>query len=177
MRLPQRLTQWLADFLIGRFKAGKLHPHDEGDIVTDDGLYMERRWLVVPRWWTLGCGARVHHTVRSDGDRHLHDHPWWNISVILRGSYFEEMPVIGGGEWHYDKASRDWRECTVSALRLPGRVVFRRAEDRHRLTIGASGGCWSLFIVGPRRRLWGFRTGPTAWQVWYEYLYDKEKLQ
>ena len=43
------------------------------------------RWWVIPRnrWFNI----YLHEFVRDDDDRALHDHPWWNISIVLRGGY------------------------------------------------------------------------------------------
>jgi hypothetical protein len=90
----------------------------------------------------------IHKFMRSDDDRGLHDHPWWFISIILRGSYFEIRPDNG---LNYRKA---------------GSVAFRRATDRHRVVLEAdfdSDGkltrpkpVWTLFITRPVVRIWGF---------------------
>lgn len=36
--------------------------------------------------------ALVHHILRSDRDRAMHDHPWENASLVLRGGYWEVAP-------------------------------------------------------------------------------------
>lgn len=173
MRLPEFITLPLANWLISLFESGTLPPHEEGDILAPNGeLYMRRAWLVKPTRWTFGCGARIHHTVRSDNDRHLHNHPWsWNVSVILKGVYEEEMPLSDLGAWTWDRGLLAWVEKTVSFWRSPGDVVFRTGATRHRLSIPQEFfGCYSLFIVGPRRNDWGFATGPGRVTPWREYL-------
>lgn len=178
MRLPKFITTPLADYLIGRLEAGTLIPHAEGHIARPDGsIYMVRGWLVKPAWWTFGCGARVHCTLQSDNDRHLHDHPWWNISVLLRNGYDEVMPYNGGaGEWTWLRSIGDWSEVTYTRWRGAGDVVFRRATDRHRLNVAEGQPAYSLFIVGPRKRLWGFYTGPGQFTPWETYVKDKEDM-
>jgi len=160
VKLPGFLLRPLANWLIGRFESGKLAPHRSGDIVSSKTgeLYMRRGWVIQPSRWTGWWGARVHHTVRNDSDRHLHCHPWPNASLILRDRYVEVMPVRPDQRWEpsiYDAT----RESTKSRLRAEGDVVFRKATDRHALTgITGGPGCWSLFIVGPKQRKWGFHT-------------------
>jgi len=51
----------------------------------------------------------------------------------------------------------------------PGSIVFRRATDRHCLKIPDGGEAWSLFIMGPWQRNWGFHT-PRRWIPWREYV-------
>jgi hypothetical protein len=44
-----------------------------------------RRWWVIPRnrWFNI----YLQEILQDDDDRALHDHPWVNCSIILRGSY------------------------------------------------------------------------------------------
>lgn len=77
----------------------------------------------------------VHKFLRADPPG-LHDHSWWNVSIILKGRLREE---VEGGE----------------RILRPGRIVVRRSTTAHRLTpIG--GPAWTLFITGPWRREWGY---------------------
>lgn len=101
-----------------------------------------RRWWVLPR--NPVCGIYLHQILRDDDDRALHDHPWPNISIVLRGGYHEVTPLFGPGE---PGTSRFWRG--------PGSVVLRRATAAHRLVVG-DGMAWTLFLTGPRLRDWGF---------------------
>jgi hypothetical protein len=108
-----------------------------------------RRWWVIPR--NRFFNIYLHHIVRSDDDRALHDHPWLNMSILLRGSYREVMPH-------------------ASKVRRAGAVVLRRSTALHRLEI-FDGGCWSLFITGPRIREWGFMC-PQGWRHWKVFTSD-----
>lgn len=123
--------------------------------------YMNRWWLKRPAGHgahndvsevhKTGWGARIHQTLRSDEDRALHDHPWANCSIVLRGGYWEVM----------EDGSRIWRG--------PGSVVFRKATAKHRLIVPEGAESWSLFIMGHWRRDWGF--WPTwGWTYWRDYL-------
>lgn len=51
------------------------------DIHHKGALYMERNWLVEKRKDDDRAGLRVHRIVRSDVDRHLHDHPGWSLAT------------------------------------------------------------------------------------------------
>ena len=89
----------------------------------------------------------LHHIHRSDeGD--LHDHRAANISVILRGRYYEQRfsvrPVEG----------RAYPRLKVMVIeRLCPR--FRWAGTPHRLIL-LHGEVWSLFVKFPHTRNWGF---------------------
>jgi len=113
------------------------------------------RWFVIPRnrWFNI----YLHKIVRSDDDRALHDHPWWNVSVILQGGYVE----VYRPKWLRDP------NHNVSRWRTAGQVTFRRASALHRLELRGEH-CWSLFITGPRIRDWGFAC-PKGWVHWKDF--------
>lgn len=127
------------------------------DIKIGDNVYMER-WRLVHRKW---LGVRVHHILRSDADRELHDHPFDYVSVILKGGYFEHVP-----DTRVVKGWRPWSGMGASTRRTwygPGSVLFRRAESAHRLeqprdTQGREVPAWTINLRGPLRRVWGFYT-------------------
>ena len=48
------------------------------------------RWFLIPRNHILN--VYLHKFLRSDDDRALHDHPWWFVSIMLRGRYLEWLP-------------------------------------------------------------------------------------
>lgn len=120
-------------------------------------LILMERYYVFPRGSRdegKGCpfSIKLHHLQMSDpGD--LHDHPWWFMTILLKGGYWETTPK-----------GRKWKR--------PGSIIFHKAEDLHALTI-PDGGSWSLFLNWRRKRLWGFQT-PDGWVPWYEYEYPEE---
>lgn len=107
-----------------------------------------RRWWLIPRnrWFNI----YLHQFCRSDDDRALHDHPWWNLSVLLRGEYTEHTIDAGG--------------INKRIVRHAGDLKFRLASTAHRIELHA-GSCWTLFITGPRIREWGFHC-PNGWRHW-----------
>lgn len=111
-----------------------------------DNPYL-RRWWLIPRnrWFNL----YLHNILRDDDDRALHDHPWVNLSIVLRGAYREVTPL-------------------GAYLRKRGSFVFRSATASHRLEV-ESGPVWTLFITGPVVREWGFHC-PKAWVPWREFV-------
>lgn len=126
-------------------------------------VYMERWWLI-PRNWAFNI--YVHIVRRSDDDRALHDHPWWSLSIVLEGGYYEETIEAGGVH------RRVWRG--------PGSVKFRRTGSMaHRLELfrytnlpGALDDeeqpCKTIFITGPVLRRWGFHH-PSGWVDAYDW--------
>ncbi|MCB1886271.1 MAG: hypothetical protein KDH20_01580 [Rhodocyclaceae bacterium] len=104
------------------------------------------RWHVIPR--NRRFNVYLHRFMRSDDDRALHDHPWWNVSILLRGRYLEHTP----GSVVERRAGR-----------LSG-FAARRAEAAHRIEL-IDGPVWTLFVTGPRVREWGFWC-PQGWRHW-----------
>lgn len=162
----QRVATDIVDGIIARAKRTPYFPLPG---------YMERYWLLKPRWWTLGCGVRVHHILRSDADRVLHDHPWPFVTIILRGGYLEARPVL--------KKCPSWivLEPTASRWHGPGSVLVRCARARHRLVIPITRTAWTLFLMGPKVQTWGFYTSEGKVR-WDEYLpapdatYQREQM-
>jgi hypothetical protein len=107
------------------------------------------RWWLIPR--NRFMNVYLHNMLRDDDPRALHDHPWVNVSIVLKGGYFEH------------------RQDKPTLWRGPGSVVFRRAVAAHRLTLGPGGApSWSLFITGPTVRQWGFLC-PQGWKHWKDF--------
>ena len=112
--------------------------------------YMERRWVFVCPWFSV----RMHHILRSDIDRHMHDHPFNYMTIILKGGYWEHTPK--GVSW-------------VGK----GSVRVRKAEALHRLELPKDETAWTLFFMGPRKRKWGFQT-EEGWVDYETYLGETE---
>ncbi|MGE0718767.1 MAG: hypothetical protein AB7P02_25190 [Alphaproteobacteria bacterium] len=120
-----------------------------------------RRWHLVPRNPLLN--VYLHHFLRSDDDRALHDHPWPSCSIILAGGYDEVLATRGG--------------TTAAGTRLAGDVVVRGARTAHRVALFAPAGpagrielpCWTLFLTGPRLRAWGFWCPIIGWVHWRDF--------
>lgn len=100
----------------------------------DHDPYMLRWILFRFRHWPR---VYLHKILRSDDDRALHDHPWWFISFLLKGSYTEQTPQ---GAVRRDSPS----------------VAFRPLSTRHRVWLPEGFHAWTLVITGPDVRGWGF---------------------
>ena len=120
--------------------------------------YMYRWTILSTRWFKV----YVHRFVADDWSRDLHDHPKRFISIGLAGRYVEHGP-----------AGRR-REYVAPWLRsFP-------ASHIHRITLPA-GECWTLVIVGPSLREWGFwHLEETSlrwrWIHWRTYVAADSKL-
>lgn len=107
-----------------------------------------RRWWIIPRnrWFNI----YLHEFLGSDEDRAHHDHPWFNLSILISGQYTEVSIKRGGTERR--------------VLRQTPAFKFRSPWAAHRIEIDRP--CWTLFITGPVVRTWGFhcRKGFVPWQ-------------
>lgn len=79
---------------------------------------------------------RVHHWISSDDDRAFHDHPWWFLTLVVKGGYTDSGP--NGPD----------------RLKAPA-VRYRPAEHRHTV-FPDPGGCWTILVTGRSLRKWGF---------------------
>ena len=136
------LANVLAAFIIPQVQ---LRPPDFV-IGSPDAPYM-LRWHLTP----LGGDDRVylHHILRRDDDRALHDHPAQSLSIMLRGGMVE----------HTQAGSRRI---------VAGDVVFRDEHCAHRLDEPAPD-TWTLFCFGKNVREWGFHC-PQGWRHWRDFV-------
>ena len=152
MRIPERYRLRLLAWAEQKMKT---EPNRiiKGDKNSED-VYM-RRWYVIPR--NPIFNIYLHHFLRSDDDRALHDHPWFNMSILLRGEYIE----------HTKKRAH---------FRQPGFIYCRAAWAAHRVELIAdtlidgflkpmhrTQSVVTLFITGPVIRRWGFLC-PQGWR-------------
>lgn len=90
--------------------------------------------------WAVNFGlfsVRLHHFLRSDDNRALHDHPSWYCTLILKGEY-DDVTNIEKNEF----------------VRLkPGNIAFRKAEHKHTVR---TNGVWTLVVFGRAKQKWGF---------------------
>lgn len=157
-----RLPNWI----LNKLQAAALHVVSrEPDFVIGaadpKGPYM-LRWYVIPRnrWFNI----YVHHFLRSDEDEALHDHPWSNMSILLKGCYLEHTIENGGVHRKQLYTAGDLK------LRLSGKYAHR-VELTERIVLephkepSLKGGgivrrepntCLTLFFTGPMYREWGF---------------------
>ncbi len=122
---------------------------------TSDETYLERYYYL-----NLRPFARIviHRFCRSDRDG-FHDHPWDFETYILSGGYWEDTP--DGIFW-----------------RGPGFHGKRKATDFHRVQLDhekAGEDTWTLFMMGPKEKEWGFLDKDGKWVKWDIYLNSKMK--
>lgn len=125
-------------------------------VKNQDGNYLSR-WWVIPR--NKIFNIYLHRFDGDDDDRALHDHPWLNLSIILKGSYIEHRILSGG---------------VNSAKRYAaGAIKFRLPWAAHRISL-VEKPTFTLFITGPVVRIWGFHC-PNGWRPWTEFISERDK--
>jgi hypothetical protein len=121
-----------------------------------DDPYM-LRWYLIPRNRRLNI--YLHKFLRDDEDRALHDHPWWFVSLMLKGRYIEITP-------------------DGTNFRGPFSIAFRRATHQHRVVLygdplGQKDPCWTLIVTGRKKRTWGFWC-PKGFVPWHKFVDDND---
>ena len=142
-------------------KIGWLKLFERFVIGPESDPYMTRWRLIETPWF----GVFFHRILRDDADRHLHDHPWPFVSLILRGGYFEEQPVTTSvvlpGE-------DDQLRLIAKAWKRPLSIIWHAATDLHRIELRNGRPAWTLVFIGRRCREWGFQT-EEGWIDWKTY--------
>lgn len=116
------------------------------------------RWFVLPR--NRVFNIYLHKFLRDDDDRALHDHPWWFVSLVLKGGYFEYTGV------------------EYASLRTAGSIAYRPATHRHRVALFSDDDitlkpCWTLVVTGRKARVWGFWC-PKGFVPWFDFVDERD---
>jgi hypothetical protein len=125
------------------------------------------------RWEFLRLGkkpwlkAMIHYFPPNVTDRDPHDHPRSFLTLILRGGYLNTefvkldppLDLAYGIRQNY-MSEFEWMSA--------GMVRFRRAEHLH-LTETGDAGAWTLVVMGPEKRDWGF-VAAGRWWAWRPYV-------
>lgn len=134
-----------------------------------DNPYLLRWWVWKRNKW---LNLYLHRILRSDDDRALHDHPWVNLSYIVEGEYNEVTPPDTDDGFGFKRT-----------LRKQGTFKARLPQALHRLelvddvimstvfggaTVLSAKPCTTLFMTGPRVRVWGFQC-PKGWVKWTDF--------
>ncbi len=138
----------------------------------DQGKLLIYRWDILD---LLGFHVRLHSIQDSDTSRNLHDHPWWNCTVVLDGAYKEVMAVAerrydGGGSPGTRVFNRDAGDIVCRGALARHRIVLNEHRvweewpEKPSMRIFNGSGHYedqvqpaiTLFIHGTNKRRWGF---------------------
>lgn len=114
--------------------------------------YLDRYYIFLKNRKNFPFNITLHKVMVSDEDV-LHDHPWSYATLILKGGYYEHIPLYNDTTGNVVGSTRVWRG--------PGHFRFRKADDLHWLELakdkdGKEIPCWSLFYMGRKEKEWGF---------------------
>lgn len=116
------------------------------------------RWYIIPR--NPVFNIYLHRFHRSDDDRAMHDHPWWSASIMLSDHGCTEL-----------YSSPDRRNVVLVRDVFFGDVVFRSAKHTHSIILKCPElPTMTLFVTGPRFRVWGFWCENDRFVPWTEFL-------
>ena len=114
------------------------------------------RWHLIPR--SRFFNIYLHKFIGSDDDRALHEHPWWSVSFFLAGGPMRER-------FQHNPPGSLKLYRTITRFR----PYFRNTVIAHQMVKDTREPSWTLFITGPRVRLWGFWC-PKGWVPWFEFV-------
>ena len=125
--------------------------------------YLERYYLFLKERERFPFNLFLHKFLKGDPDD-VHDHPWPYATLILKGGYYEWVPVFNTIGEKVNEI-RHWRG--------PGHFRTCSAGSYHRIELDPGVTAWTLFMPGPHKREWGFLTGKdpkTDWEHNESYL-------
>lgn len=148
------------------------------EVIGPPGCPLMRRWTVavatggkrdeavlirLPQW--IGFKLLVHHFLPNTEDVDPHDHPRPLWTLILKGGYLDLVPCpecdglrrfpLAAPGAYVDCARCRCRGVVLGEEMTRGRFRYRPAEHRH-VTKVSSAGAWTLCLMGPLKREWGF---------------------
>lgn len=130
----------------------------------DNEPYLERYYLFLRDRKKFPFNVFLHKFLKSDPDD-VHDHPWPYATLILKGGYWEWMPI-------FDISGKKIAE--FQKWRGPGSFRTASATNYHRIELDPNVECWTLFMPGPQKREWGFLRN-NRWVHNDEYLKERTK--
>lgn len=118
-------------------------------ITARDGSLHFERWAIIE---TTGFALYLHRIHRADKD-HLHSHPWNFWSVILKGTYIEELLApVGNTLIGY----------TREKTRSPGVMGFTSTKIFHKIKEVVKGPVYTLVFT------WGGSFDGDKWGYWVD---------
>ena len=128
--------------------------------------YLERYYLFLKDRKKFPFNIFLHKFLKGDPDD-VHDHPWSYTTLILKGGYYEWVPI-------FDDNNKKISE--VASWRKPGHFRTCSANSYHRIELDPAIECWTLFMPGKQTREWGFLVD-NKWVENEKYLEGKYERQ
>ncbi len=140
------------------------------EIKSKNGIVHFRRWSIMSTKW---FNIYIHCIYKPDEDKNLHDHPWDFCSIILKGTYTEQISVINDEDILLKIPSKYLPTKKIN--RHPFSIVYRKSHVPHKiLHILNSKPVWTLVITNTKNREWGY-IGDNGWINHLEYRKEKNE--
>jgi hypothetical protein len=117
-----------------------------------------------------GYTVRLQRWYPGHQDVHVHNHPWWFLSIVLRGGYVDDSRcrscdnsgLMSGDDAYMmgmveECTACDGRGGGLDLLRAPT-IRFRRPEHAHSVIVSQKG-CLNVLITGREELGWGYWVG------------------
>lgn len=127
-----------------------------------DEPYLERYYLFLKDRDRFPFNVFLHKFLKGDPDD-VHDHPWPYATLILKGGYYEWVPI-------FDTDNKKIGE--ICHWRRPGHFRVCGANSYHRIELDPSITPWTVFMPGPKERDWGFLV-KNKWVQHEQYLKER----
>jgi len=108
--------------------------------------YLERYYLFLKDREKFPFNVFLHKFQKGDPDD-VHDHPWPYATLIVKGGYYEWVPVFNSIGQKISE-QRLWRG--------PGHFRICKPNSFHRIELKDGVTAWTIFMPGPHKREWGF---------------------
>ena len=128
--------------------------------------YLERYYLFLKDRKKFPFNIFLHKFLKGDPDD-VHDHPWPYTTLILKGGYYEWVPIFD---------SNNKIICEIANWRKPGHFRTCSATSYHLIELDPAIECWTLFMPGKQTREWGFLVD-NKWVENEKYLEGKYERQ
>jgi hypothetical protein len=140
-------------------------------VIDRDGPYITRLRIVQTPWFGIYL-----HRIHKPDQPIMHDHPWSFASLVLRGCYWERTAVGLAEAQMFALTNGEGRRLFRGKLQKRGWLSIHRMRlaEFHTIT-HLAGSVWTLVVVGPRRRDWGFAT-EHGWQQHDDYDFGQVML-
>lgn len=136
----------------------------------------------------------LHHFLPNADERHPHDHPRAFVTFVFRGGYDDMVPCrecSGAGRnitCECDREEKPYLSCwnctgqmdsgpcltcdgagvvLGDVVRAPA-LHYRPAIHTHKTRVHSTG-AWSIVLMGPIVRRWGFRVESGGWMYWKDH--------
>lgn len=115
--------------------------------------YLTRLFLIKTPWFAICLN---HIKAPDSGDPH--DHTSAFFSIFLRG-------------WYVERRVTNWNGTIVDSVRRVQFFNYMRGcdWDAHRILSVPEGGMFTLCLMGPKVREWGYHTKYRGWILWSDY--------